>query len=199
MADFDTGDVVRLTTNQRFQTSYAIVNTWHLRIDSGGGLAFAAFSLDLQQYADALFNPLATVLSNAQTAYNLNVVNVTQGTVWPNFAWSSYTGGSGATDTLAPQVALLAFGRTQLPRVQIRKYLGVFTEAATTNGLFIGAIVSAGLALMTYHIAGQTMGGGSVLRGVAYNYALSRATYALTPACSSVPVIQRRRRLGRGA
>lgn len=199
MADFDTGDVVRLGLVQKFKVVWDIVNVIHVQITAGGGLAFAAAAQDFQEFADAIAATIASIVTDDQLPDYISVKNITQDTVWGNIAWNLYAGGASATDPLAAQLSLLVFGRTQISRVQLRKYLGVFTEGQLTEGVWSAGTRSLGQAYVDYLVAGHTMGNGSVLRGCAYNPTLDRVTFALTGATSEAPVVQRRRRVGRGS
>ncbi len=199
MADFDTGDVVRLGCVMRFDELFDIVNALHVKIVSGGGLAFAAFTLDVQQYCDALYANISGRLSERVTDDRISIKNVTQSTVWGAIAWGAFTGGINVGDPTALATALLAWGRTQISRVQIRKYLGVFTETDMEGAVWNATARAAGQNYIDYHIVENLMDEGTVLQGVAYSPSLVRATPALTGATSAFPVTQRRRRQGRGS
>lgn len=199
MSDFDTGDVVRLGCVLKFNSLFDIVNVLHVKIVSGGGLAFAAFTLDVQEYCDALYANISGRLSDLVTDDRISIKNVTQSTVWGAIAWDAFAGGINAGEPTALQTACLAWGRTSISRVQIRKYLGPFTEADLADALWNSTARAAAQNYIDYHIVENLMGEGSVLQGVAYSPSLARATVALTGATSEVPVTQRRRRQGRGS
>jgi hypothetical protein len=199
MADFETNDVVRLACAMQVDGSEAVVNVLHVQITGGGPLAFAAAAQDFQEYTQALYQLIDQNLPNNLTSDYVGVKNVTQGTVWGSIAWTGFAAGLSVADMLPMQTALLAWGRTPITRVQIRKYLGPWTESDQTDGLWSSGLRAACQQYIDYHITGQTMGNGLVLRGCAYNYPLSRVTFALTGTTSANPVIQRRRRRGRGA
>lgn len=199
MADFDTGDIVRLGAVQKYAGVSDIVGVLHLRINAGGGLAFAQASLDFQEYCDTLYALFEAQVSVLQLPEHISVQNVTQSTVWGNIAWDAYDGGTSAADVLAAQTAMLVWGRTAISRVQIRKYLGVLTEPFLTTGAWTAAARAAGLNFINYHIAAQAMTEGLVLQGVAWSPSLSRATTAVSGTTSPIPVTQRRRRTGRGS
>lgn len=199
MADFDTGDVVRLGCVLKFDGLYDIVNVYHVKILSGGNLPFATASLDYVEYCDALYAFIAEKQVNNITPGSIGIKNITQNTVWGNVAFDVYAGGSSTADSVALQVALLAWGRTSISRVQIRKYLGVFSETDIADGLWIATLRGVCETMMAYHITAQTMTEGQVLQGCAYSLSLARVTFALSATTSEVPVIQRRRRQGRGS
>jgi hypothetical protein len=199
MADFDNGDIVRLAAVLRHNAADDIVNVWHVRIEAGGPMAFAAASQDFQEYVDGLYRPIVAYYSIVTLGDRIAAKNMTQSTVWAAFAWNpAFTGASGA-DRLPTQVAVLGWGRTQKSRVQIRKYFGPFTENNQIGGSWDGAITAAMSGVMSYHIGTQTMTNGLQLKGVAYNRTAGTYEYAVGATATSNPVIQRRRRRGRGA
>jgi hypothetical protein len=198
MADFDNSDIVRLAFVQRYGTGTSIVNVVHVRLESGANIDFATFAVAAGEYGGYLYAPLAPVITNAQVADYIAVTNVTQGRVWGQANWLGYTGGNAATEALPPQVCLLCWGRTTLPRVQLRKYLGVFTEANMNSGIWAAAIVAAGVTWMGNHIAPWASTGGTTFKGGAYRDSDGRFTTAVSVASTQNPVIQRRRRVGTG-
>lgn len=199
MADFDTSDVIRLGCVTQLDGLYEVVNVFHVQITGGGNLPFATASADLQEYCDALYAYIEASQSDFQTDKHISIKNMTQAEVWGNIAFSAYAGGTNVNSMTAPQVACLAFGRTVLSRVQIRKYLGVFTVANFPEGVWDGVVRGACDNLMTYHIAIQTMTNGMQLKGCAYRESDARVTFATGAVTSAQPVIQRRRRRGRGS
>lgn len=124
---------------------------------------------------------------------------MTQNTVWGNIAWDAYAGGTLAEQSTSLQVALLGFGRTAISRVQLRKYFGVFTERDMTSGAWLANVRGACDDLMVDHVQEQVMAGGLALQGCAYRLSDGRVTLATSVSTSEQPVIQRRRRRGRGS
>ncbi len=199
MADFDNGDVVRLGAQFLMNATDTIVNVWHVRIEAGAPMAFAAAAQDFQDYMGFLYSGLMTYYVTTFLSDRISVKNETQNTVWGSIAFGVPLAGSSVGDETAQQTALLGWGRTQISRVQIRKYWGPFTETDMSNGLWLSGIRAAVLGRMDYHIGSQTLGNGLELIGVAYNKILERATPALSATTTAVPVVQRRRRQGRGS
>jgi len=199
MADFDNGDVVRLGASFLYQSSEQVVNVWTVKIESGGSLTFAQGSLELAEYVDELYQLCIGWYKTTFTSDRISVKNETQNTVWGSIAFENVLAGTQITDPLPQQVALLGWGRTPISRVQIRKYFGPLTENALSAGQWSSSVRASFQDVMDYHITSQTMTGGLELRGVAYNKPLDRATPALTATTAVVPVVQRRRRLGRGS
>lgn len=199
MADFETGDVVRLGAAFLYSAADTIVNVWHVKITSGGPLAFVTASLDFQEYVDDLYRPLVGYYRTVLVGDRISVKNETQNTVWGAIGFNPSFTGTHVGQGTALQVALLGWGRTAISRVQIRKYWGPFGEAEMEHGLWTTAIRADIQDQMDYHIGEHVMSNGLELQGVAYNKALDRATTCLTATTTGNPVIQRRRRFGRGA
>lgn len=199
MADVENGDVLRVAAVMQVLGSEALVNVWHLKVMSGGPVAFPSAAMDVGEYMDSLYGTITAQISDEVVADHLEMQNVTQDLTYGSFAWTSWTGGSNTAAITGTQTALLAFARTTIPRVQIRKYLGVFTQNQLVNSEWISGTRSVCGNMMAYHINSQTMSVSLSLKGVAYNDALARATEALSYATSQYPVIQRRRRVGTGA
>lgn len=199
MADFDTNDIIRIGAVMEFKTAHAIANVWTAKITSGGGVDYAAMYAKAADYMDILYAHIAAELSDEVLPDYLTLANITQSTVGGAFAWDTFAGGTNVNDPTAAQVAVMAYARTAVPRVQIRKYLGVFTIAHMSNGLWTTAVRTACDDMMGDFITSNDIGGGTLVTGVAYNAALARVTEGRSPHTSQAPVIQRRRREGRGA
>jgi hypothetical protein len=199
MADFDTGDIVRLAAVQKYATVTDIVGVLHLKINAGGGLAFAAAAQDFVEYCDALYDTIKTLVPTNQIDDHISIQNITQDQVWGNVAWGTYTGGTSAGIPCAAQTALLVWGRTSLSRVQIRKYLGVITQPNLVSGVWTAGSRAIAQNFINYHIVAQTMTNGLVLQGGAYSPTLARFTTAVSGTTSQVPCTVRRRRIGRGS
>lgn len=199
MADFEIGDVVRLGAAFLMATSDAVVNVYHVRIEAGAPMAFAAASQDFQDYIHFIYNPLLSRYPTVFASDRISVKNETQNTVWGSIAFASPLVGTNVGDLCALQTALLGYARTPISRVQIRKYWGPLTETNMTNGLWSSALRAAFNTALDYHIVRNVMPNGLDLVGVAYNKALDRATLAYSSTTAEVPVVQRRRRKGTGA
>lgn len=198
MADFNDGDVIRLGASFLMDTTDQIVNVFHVKIESGGPMAFAAAAQDFQDYIHYIYNPMMGEYTNQFASDRISVKNETENTVWGSIAFASPLLGTNLGDEAAQQVALLGWGRTPLSRVQIRKYWGPFTETSMTVGLWASALRAVVQTAMDYHIGQNAMPNGLQLKGVAYSKLLDRATYAISATTAGVPVVQRRRRKGTG-
>lgn len=199
MADVDTGDILRLGALMSFEGVYDIVNTFHIRVTDGGGIDWAAAVTRIQLYLDELYDEIKASLSDAVGSNVISVANITQLTTLGTIAWSPTWAGTGAGDYTAPGVCLFAWGRTLTPRVQIRKYFGVFPEGSLTDGFFITAPRVAVQALMDIHIVPTLTAGGTLFQGVAYNRTTGTYKEAVSADTSAEPSYQRRRRRGRGS
>lgn len=199
MADFNEGDVIRLGCVQEFDGSEDIVNVLHVVPQDATFMTFAEAALEFQEYTDALYDIIAASLSELMLPKHISVKNVTRNEVWGNIAWDTYAGGTNVSDPTAPQVCVLGWARTNISRVQMRKYLGVFCEGDMTLGTWTAPLAAFCQDFMSYHILPQTMTGGLILKGAAVRESDKRVTFGVSGTASRNPVIQRRRRRGRGA
>ncbi len=199
VADFEDGDIVRLGAAFLFDVTDAVVNVFHVKIESGGPMAFAAAAEDFQDYIHYIYNPTMGQYSDLFASDRISVKNETQNTVWGSIAFASPLVGNEVGDVCAAQMALLSWARTPISRVQIRKYWGPFTKVDMSAGLWTSPIRATFQAAMDYHIASHAMPNGLDLIGVAYSKLLDRAVEAYSSTTAQVPVVQRRRRKGTGA
>jgi hypothetical protein len=183
----------------KFDTQHSIVNVWTVNVDAGGPATFASWQTAIQNYTAALYTYMNSYLVNNLVVDSIGVQNLTQGLVFGSMSWSGWGGGAATGDSLPLGCALLVFGRTLVPRVQIRKYLGVIGEVEATDGVWSGTVRGAAENMMTYHITQQTPDTGKQLTGIAYNPTTLAKTYATSVSSSGEVAYQRRRRRGRGS
>lgn len=199
MADVDTGDILRLGAHFLHNSVTIIANTFHVRVTAGGGLDFSDASDDISEYLEDIYDGLKIWLSDEMASYALTLANLTQDTTYGSFAWGNPVNGSNVSEWLPQGVCMLTWGRTVVPRVQTRKYWGVFTEAGQEDGRWVASVVNACIAAHNkYHTSFAGTNGLTVL-GIAYNRTLATWTDITGIASTDVPAYQRRRRLGRGA
>lgn len=199
MADFENNDVVSLSARMEYDAAHSIVNAWHFILDNGGPLQFSQITLAIQNYLDTIYGNLTDYISDLQLPVSIGVRNETQGTVFGSMSWGSWAGGVNAQDPLPLGVCCLAWARTYVPRVQLRKYFGVFTEQHLATGVWASALRTACDDALVYHIAQQTPDTGITITGVAYNRTLLSVTYGQSVTTTGEPAYQRRRRRGRGS
>lgn len=199
MADVDPGDVLRIGAGMTFDSDYDIVNVWHVLMDNTVGTVWATAVQAVQTYMDTIYQALKVQLSNQVDSLAISIANATQATTIGTVAWENVWVGSVAGDPTAAGVCAFTWGRTYTPRVQIRKYFGVFGETGMTDGSWVGAVQAAGTAAMDYHIGARAIFGGWTLTGVAFNRTLKTHVFAVSSDTSAEPAYQRRRRRGRGS
>jgi hypothetical protein len=199
MAEIELNDVISLSARLEAFGAYSIVNRFHVIIDNGAPATFAAWQVAFQNYLDTLYGNLSATLSAGVLPDSIGVRNETQGLVFGSMSWGAWAGGTALGDPTPLGVACLTFGRTVKPRVQIRKYFGIFTEANCNAAAWDGVVQGACVNALTYHITQQTPAVGQTLTGVAYNRTLGTVTYASSVATSAEPAYQRRRKRGRGS
>lgn len=199
MADFDANDIIRISARMKWDDAYDIVNVYHVILDAGAPLAFSAIQTAVQNYVDTIYGYLTAYLCTNQTDSSIGVSNETQGTVFGSMSWGTWSAGGHAGDSVPLGCSVLTFGRTSRPRVQIRKYFGVFAEVYTTEGAWLSTVRGACENAMTYHISQQTPDTGITWTGVAYRPSTGLVTYATSVSSSEEVAYQRRRKRGRGS
>ena len=199
MADVDNGDVLRVGAGLSYDGVYDVVNVWHILMQLDAGLDWATVSGYIQTYIDNCYDDLKTPLNDAIGTNVLSVSNATQLTTLGAIAWSPTWAGVESGEPTAAGVCCFTWGRTYKPRVQIRKYFGVFGEANVVNGSWHSNVRTAAEAAMTYHITSHAMAAGKTFLGVAYNRTLGTYEAAYSVDSSAEPAYQRRRKRGRGS
>jgi len=199
MAQIENNDVLRIGVSLLFNAQSEIVNVYHCQVTAGGGVTYAAAVADIQEYVDDLYTLLEARMSTLMEGNSISLSNRTQDTVFGNISFGSWAGGTAGGEPTPLGVACLSWARTIYPRVQMRKYFGVFTEGDLTSSVWTTAAVTAANAALTYHVGTQTMTGGLQLVGIAYNHALNRRAGSVGVSGALEPVYQRRRRRGAGS
>lgn len=199
MADVDTGDILRIGAVWTVQDAWEVANVWHARVTAGGGLSFADAADDIAEYMEDLYQEIRLRLTDEMDTLNLTLQNLTQDTTYGAFSWATPLVGGSASEMTAPGVCLLAWARTYKPRVQIRKYFGVFTEEYITDGAWVATVRSDCNDAMALHTAAYAGTNGLTVLGVAYNRTLATYTDPTSLASTAEPAYQRRRKRGRGS
>lgn len=199
MADFEDGDIIRLGCSMIYDSTEEVVNVYHLRLNSGGPMTLAQIDSDLQDWMDNVMETLDTELSTLMLADRISVANVTQATVFGSMPWGAFAQGGAAGEQTASGVCCFTFARTRKPRVQIRKYYGVFPAASLVDGEWDAGVTAAAGDALDYHIAEHVMPIGATMQGVAYNRELDTYEFAHTVATRGEPAYQRRRKRGVGS
>lgn len=199
MADVDNGDILRIGASWLLSAIYEIANVYHVQVTSGGGIDYDDAIADVGEYLEDIYTEIEPQLSSAMAADHFSLANLTQDTTVGAQDWAVPQVGDAAGDFVAPGVALLSWARTLTPRVQSRKYWGVFGEAFMGLGLWSGTVQTACEAAHQIH-AGSFVGtNGLTIKGVAYNRTLETITQLTTVTSTLEPAYQRRRKRGRGS
>lgn len=199
MADVDNGDILRLGAGLIYDGLYDVVNVYHIIVTAAAGLTWGGITGFLQDYLDDLYDNIKTPLIDAMGTGSISVANVTQLTTLGSIAWNPGWAGTDNSEATAAGVCCFTWGRTYKPRVQLRKYLGVFGEVDVTTGSWTARVQNACKALMQEHIEDADMGSGVHFQGVAYNRALLTYELGVSVDASAEPAYQRRRKRGRGS
>lgn len=199
MAEVELGDILRLGAVMELSSAFEVANVYHVVVSSGDDRSLAAASLDIQEYMDEIYANIAAIMTDEIAPDFLTMQNVTQSLTFGAFAWGNFAGGSSAEQMTAPGVCVFTWARTLKPRVQIRKYYGIFTESVMTDGAWIASVRNACSNALVDHVNEFVGSNGMGITGVAYNRTLLTSTVGLSVASSEEPAYQRRRKRGRGS
>lgn len=199
MADVDSGDVLRIGAGLIYEGIYDVVNVWHILMETEEGRSWVGAEAAIQLWLNATYATLKTPLNDSIGTGPVSVANVTQVTTLGTIEWSPTWAGVESGEPTASGVCCFAWGRTYKPRVQIRKYFGVFGEVNVTTGSWTGTVQDACEDAMDYAIAPHALGQFTLMQAVAYNRTLLTYEKAHSTDVSAEPAYQRRRKRGRGS
>lgn len=199
MADVETGDILRLGCGLVYDGLYDVVNVWNVKTVLSAGRTWAQMIPLIQTWCNNVYDDLKATFSDEMGTGSISVANLTQITTLGAIPWSPSWGGTGAGDPTAAGVCLFAWARTYTPRVQIRKYFGVFAESNVTDGSFVVAAQEDAENAMDYAILSSEVATGMFIQAVAYNRTLGTYKTGVSVAVAPEPAYQRRRKRGRGS
>lgn len=199
MAEVETGDVLRMGATWQFEGAYEITNVWHALVQAGGGISYAEAGVDIQDYLEDIYTLVEPKLSDEMLTDYITLSNPTQATTFGAMAWGNALQGDVVTEVTAVGVCCLGWARTLKPRVQIRKYWGVFCEVDLQGGLWSSSLRAACQQALALHITPWSAGAALTLQGVAYNRTLDTFVLPISTTTAEEPCYQRRRRRGRGS
>lgn len=199
MADVDPGDVIRVGAGLIYDGLYDVVNVWHVLTNSAGGQTWATFVSNIQGWLNSAYSTLKTPLNDEIATGPVSIANVTQATTLGTIEWNPTWSGAESGEATASGVCCFTWGRTYKPRVQIRKYFGVFGEVNVTTGSWTATVQNACIATMEYAMTARVVGPFTNIQAVAYNRTLDTYEIAHSADASAEPAYQRRRKRGRGS
>ena len=193
------GDVIRVTAVLKRATVDDVMNVFYARLVAGGGASQSALRGDLAAWMEDVYDGLQPGIVDDVTFDEIQLFNMTDGTPEPTESWPTLTVGGSTGDPLPEGVAALVIARTGLSRVIGKKYFGLFSEAAATDGLWtaptMALFATAGADWITpFTGASLATWDPVVWRRVAMTHAAF--TEAVT---TNVPAYQRRRKRGVGS
>ena len=199
MADVNSGDVLRLGCGLSFEGIYDVVNVWNIEVTLADPQSWAGIIPRIQTWANNVYDDMKSTLVDSIGTNVISVANETQSTTLGAIEWNPTWAGLEASQATAPGVCCFGWARTYKPRVQIRKYFGVFSEANMTDGFWITGLRDDVQAAMDYARAAQVIAVGFTFQAVAYNRLLGTFEYGVSADTSAEPSYQRRRQRGRGS
>lgn len=192
-------DVLEVTARGEFNGIEDVVNVFQYRYESVPPIADNLAVDDILNIMETLYIILNGAITILQLYRDIRIANQTQGTLMGRFSWPTLVAGAGIGPTVAPGVAFLTSLTTPVPRVGMRKYWGVMTDAnMDADGTWGAAIVVAGL---TVNIA-MLNPFAAVNGSWQFGYTSPKTLAFEIPTggvVTDIPAYQRRRRQGRGS
>ena len=192
-------DVFEVSARTEFNSVEDVVNVYQFQYQDVGSQADALTIVDILTIIESVYSIINAAMSILQVYRDVRIANKTQGTILGTFGFLTLTAGSNASPPVAPGVCFLVSWNTPVPRVGMRKYYGVMTEANTdADGTWSSGLVAVGTtigALLASPLGGPT---GNYLFG----YLSPKTGIFELPTgvlVTDIPAYQRRRRQGRGS
>lgn len=199
---FSDGGVYKVVVNSTFLSTTLIQNAFHMKLETGGTLDQAAGVADLQDWVTDVFTVLEPFLHSNTSVVSTSIYALEGDAQTGTIALPAPIVGDVTGVPATPrQVAMLTYMPLGESRRQLRKYWGVFPESILGATGFWGTTqvntINAGLAplfLTTFEGTNGAWRFGHYTTGVPTSF--------ITPASvitTTNPVVQRRRRSGRGS
>lgn len=201
MPDWEDGDIIRASCRLQSATGEDIVNVFHWKCfltspeTDTYGISQTLYALD------EMYDEIQPSIPSDVQFVDIDIANLTKGTVYAARDWPSLTAGGGTGDTMPEQVCGLVVGRTNVSHAIGRKFLGPFIEAANSDGTWYSTLLTMLQAFAGLYDNGIALTTGTMYPGVprivgtiitAFNVFLSTYT-------SNQIYTQRRRRRGVGS
>lgn len=152
-----TNDIMRVAAKLTDINGDAVVNVFHVRLDSGGPVDDNDIMIEIGNYMEVIYTNIVSVLQVGMDFIDINFFNVTQDSPLGSMLWPNLTVGSGTGDPLPAQVAAMVRGTTGKSRNWARKFFGVFSESQNTDdGKISGTVQTALTNLLGDWLAGHT-------------------------------------------
>jgi len=174
------------------------INTYHYELNTGGPMTDALAVTDMGLILEKIYTHVLASQAIEYAYVDLTITNITQNLLLGTFPWPTLTVGTGSGALNSSQVAVLLFGRTAVPRVQLRKYFGGGQEEDVTDSL-INAVALTRYQNAAIEMIAQQGSATGTWDPIAYNTVLDRRTKPVSSAVSLSMRTQRRRTRGRGA
>jgi len=193
-------DVLEVTTIGEFDGTEDVINVYQFRMIGTSALSDEDAVSDLADIVRAVIDFLKGALSVLLIIRRFKLRNVTQNVLMGDVSFDEPLAGEMTGDPGPAGACLLMTMRTNISHVVLRKYFGVFTEAAYNSiGQFVSGVINAGVDVGNYlldDIVG-TFGGTWQYGTMSEKTGTWKVPGSL--AVYSEPAYQRRRRRGAGS
>jgi hypothetical protein len=181
-----------------FDGTEDVMNIYQFRLASGGPMSDENAVIDILAILEVLYTIIVNSISLVQLFRDIRVFNVTQDVLLGLHDWPTMTAGTATGDPTPPGCAAVVNFSTIVPKVTLRKYFGVFTEADVDASGYLSTTLVADIADMGLYLLGPI---GALSGTWAYGFISPKILGWVSPNGSSnnnIPGYQRRRKQGRG-
>ena len=192
-------DIMQVSSRAEFGGIDDVVNGWQFQKTDPVPATDLGTVDDLIDILETLMLALQAIMTSVLIWRDLRVSNITQGTVLGVFPWDLLTSGQNNFDAVPPGCAQLWSFSTGIPRVTLRKYIGVYTEDNLDDPGVWGAGATTLGASQAALLLNPLNGAVGTYR---YGFLSPKTASFVTPTgvvVTNIPAYQRRRRQGRGS
>lgn len=192
-------DVLQASARMEMVQADDVVNVWQYQYQDVTPIADAQGISDVITILELFYTILVAAQSVLLVYRDIRFKNITQSQVLGTHPWITMTVGGGAADPTPFGCAGVINWTTLKPRIGMRKFMGVYTEAnVTTGGVYSAALVASMVTAAGPTLAPQAVGG----RNYQFGYQSPKTGLFEVPTSflvTDIPGYQRRRKPGRGA
>lgn len=193
-------NIVRVAAKMTVAGIADCLNVYHVVCQQGtSGGTDAAYRLAIQEYIAALYATIAAVTSNAVTSVVLELFNESTDNPEAPLAWTPAFAGGDAGQLLPSGVAGFVWLRTNVSRVQGRKYLPPSTETQNGVGAWVAGYQAAAAAFGAFLLVAFTASNGAVIQYGVFRPIPGSLAFPTSAGVASDARYQRRRRAGVGS
>jgi len=195
----DQNDVIEVSARMEFDGTDDVTNVYQFQKLDSGQITDQQGIDDIIALLETMWAIIDGAITVLQVARDLKFFNKTKQLLMGTASWDTITGGTNASGATPPGTAMLLSLNTNVPRVTMRKYMGVVSkDQLESDGTWAAALIAALATFGAYLTQPWTGTNGQWQFGY-----LSPKTFSFViPSgltVTDIPAYQRRRKQGQGS